>query len=87
VKNVAVVDGVTRITLNEVCAEVGPGAAGANAEVVPVEEAGRVGVVCTVYVTILTGGGFAEDDGGAAALNEILIEEDVGAAGLCESVV
>jgi hypothetical protein len=70
-----------------VCVEVGPGAARVNAEVVPVEEAGRVGIVCTVYVTILTGDGFAGEDDGVAALDEILIEEDVGAAGLCEGVV
>jgi hypothetical protein len=70
-----------------VCVEVGPGAAGVNAGVVPVEEAGRVGIVCIVYVTILTGDGFAGEDGGVVALDEILIEEDVGAAGLCEGVV
>jgi hypothetical protein len=87
VKNVVVVDGVTRYTLSEVCTEVGPGATGVNAEGVAVEGAGRVGVVRTVYVTTLTGVGFAEDDGGAVALNEILIEEDVEAAGLCEGVV
>jgi hypothetical protein len=83
VKNVAVVDGVTRDTLNEVCVGVGAGAKGVNAIV---EEAGRVGVVCTVYITVLTAGGFAGEDGGAVALDGALIEEDVGAARVCEGV-
>ena len=86
-KNVAVLDAVTRDTLNEVCVGVGAGAKGVNVEVVPVEEAGRVGVVCTVSVTVLTGCGFAGEDSGAVALDEALIGEDVVAAGACRSVV
>ena len=86
-KNVAVLDTVTRRTLNEVCVEVGVGAKGVNAEAVTVEEAGSVDVVCTVYITVLTGGGFAREDGRAVALGETLIEEEVGAARVCKVVV
>ena len=80
-KNVAAVDGATRDTLNGVCVGVKAGAEGVNAEVVFVE----VDVVCTVYITILIGGGFAGEDDGAVALDEALVGEDVGAAGVCEA--
>ena len=72
-RNAAVLDGVTRDTLNTVCVEAAPGGEVVNAKAVLVEEAGRVDVVGTVYVTTLTGGGFAEEDGGAAALDETII--------------
>jgi hypothetical protein len=85
VKNVLVLIAVTRDTLNGVCIEVG-----ASVEVVLAADAGRVSVVCTAYVTVLTGGGFAGEDVGAAGIGEDVgatgICEDVGAAGLCEDV-
>ena len=76
-KMVAVLDEVTSDTLNEVCVQVGASAEGVNAEVVPVEEAGRVNVVCTEYVTILAGVGLVREDDGATALCEDGGAEDV----------
>jgi hypothetical protein len=81
VKIIAVLDEVTSDTPNEVDVQVGAAAVRVNAEAVLVEEAGRVNVVCTEYVTILAGAGLAGEDDGAAALCE-----DVGAAALCEDV-
>jgi hypothetical protein len=74
---VAVLGEVTRDTLTEVCAQVRAGAEGVNPGVVLVEEAGRVNVVCTEYVTIFVGTGLAEEDGGAAALCEDVGSKDV----------
>jgi hypothetical protein len=77
VKMIAVLDEVTRDTLSDACVQVGAGAKGVNAEAVLVEEAGKVNVVCTEYVTILVGAGLVEEDGGAAALCENVGAEDV----------
>ena len=84
-KSVVAVDGATRDTLNGVCVGVGAGAKGVNAKVVLVE----VDVVCTVYITVLTGGGFAREDVGAAGVCEArgVGEGDVGEGGVGEGDV
>jgi len=78
VKIVEGLDAVTRDTLKEVCVQVGAGAKGVNAEGVLVEEADRVNVVCTEYVTIFAGAGLSEEDAGAAVLCESIGSADVG---------